>query len=56
MNLFIYSVTIYDKDNCKKYFTEEFGDILYIEDGEDFIEDEKFDQEKYDAKCGDIYW
>lgn len=56
MDLFIYSVTIYDKDNCKKYFTEEFGDILYIENGEEFIEDDKFDKEKYDAKCGDIYW
>lgn len=56
MDLFLYSVTIYDRDNCKKYFTEEFGDILYIENGEEFIEDDKFDKEKYEAKCGDLYW
>ncbi len=52
----MYTITIYDKENCKKYYTEEFGEILYIENGEDFIEDEKFDKEEYDKKCGDIYW
>ncbi len=56
MDLFMYTITIYDKENCKKYYTEEFGEILYIENGEDFIEDEKFDKEEYDKKCGDIYW
>lgn len=56
MDLFMYSITIYDKNNCKKYFTEEFGDILYIENGEDFIEDGKFNKEKYDEMCGGIFW
>lgn len=56
MDLFIYSITIYDKDNCKKYYTEEFGDILYIENGENFIEEGKFSKERYDKKCGDIFW
>lgn len=56
MDLFMYSVIIYDKDNNKKYYTEEFGNILYIENGEDFIEDEKFSREKYDKKCGDLFW
>lgn len=56
MELFMYSVAIYDKENCKKYYTEEFGDILYIDNGEDFIEDEKFNKEKYEKMCGDIFW
>lgn len=56
MDLFMYSVTIYDEDNCKKYYTEEFGNILYIENGEEFIEEGKFNKEKYENKCGDIYW
>lgn len=56
MDLFMYSVTIYDKDNGKKYYTEEFGNILYIENGEELIEEGKFSKERYDQKCGDIYW
>ena len=30
--------------------------ILYIENGEEFIEEGKFNKEKYENKCGDIYW
>lgn len=56
MDLFLYTVTIYDKDNGNKYNTEEFGNILYIEEGEEFIEDGKFNKEKYEAKCGEIFW
>lgn len=56
MDLFLYTITIYDKNNCKKYYTEEFGNILYIENGEEFIEEGKFDKEKYDKKCGEMFW
>lgn len=56
MDLFLYTVTIYDKNSGNKYCTEEFGNILYIEEGEEFIEDGKFNKEKYEAKCGEIFW
>lgn len=56
MELFLYSIEIYDKESQKLYFTEEMGNILYIEEGEEFLDEGKFDREKYFKKCGEIFW
>lgn len=53
-NLFIY--TIYKNRSCNNnYYDEEFGGIYYIDNGEEFINDGKFDREKYISYTGGIF-
>lgn len=52
-NLFIY--TIYKNGNSNNYYDEEFGGIYYIDNGKEFINDGKFDREKYKEYTGGIF-
>ena len=44
MSIFIYTIPLYEKN---LFFTDKKFDILYIENGEDFLENKKFDRKKY---------
>lgn len=53
-NLFLY--TIYKtKNGGMNYYDEEFGNIYYIQNGEEFVQDGKFDREKYINNTGGIF-
>lgn len=53
-NLFIY--TVYkNKNTSTNYYDEEFGGIYYINNGEEFINDGKFDRGKYTSYTGGIF-
>ena len=53
LNLFTY--TIYTNTFSTKYFTEEFSGIWYVENGDEFIEEGKFNREKYINYSGGIF-
>lgn len=44
MSIFIYTIPLYEKN---LFFTDKKFDILYIENGEDFLENKKFNRKKY---------
>lgn len=53
-NLFLY--TIYKtQSSSMNYYDEEFGNIYYIQNGEEFVQDGKFDREKYINHTGGIF-
>lgn len=53
-NLFIYSI-YKNKNSNINYYDEEFGGICYINNGEEFVQDGKFDREKYISYTGGIF-
>ncbi len=51
-NLFLFNVY---KNNNTNYYDEEFGGIYYIKNGKDFVDDGKFNREKYSNYTGGIF-
>ena len=54
LNLFIYQIYKYKNSNIN-YFDEEFGNIYYIRNGKEFVQDGKFNREKYISYTGGIF-
>ncbi|MDD3304068.1 MAG: CRISPR-associated helicase Cas3' [Clostridia bacterium] len=54
LNLFIYQIYKYKNSNTN-YYDEEFGNIYYIQNGKEFMEDGKFNREKYISYTGGIF-
>lgn len=54
LNLFIYQIYKYKNSNIS-YFDEEFGNIYYIRNGKEFVQDGKFNREKYISYTGGIF-
>ena len=52
-NYFIYNI-FPDKTNQVQFSTERLGNIYYIENGDEFIEDGKFNRSKYEGQVGGI--
>ncbi len=53
-NLFIYNMYDNSGNSCKHY-DEKLGNVFYIENGEDYIEDGKFNRIKYQESVGGIF-
>lgn len=54
LNLFVYSIYKNSNKNVN-YFDEEFAGTYYIYNGEEFINEGKFDREKYHSYTGGIF-
>lgn len=56
MSYFTYSISAYGDTFKPPFFTEEFGNYYYVENGNEFItEDFKFDRDKYCGKSGGLF-
>ncbi len=53
-NLFTYSIYKTKNSNIN-YYDEEFGNIYYVNNGDEFIQNGKFDREKYISYTGGIF-